>query len=718
MSSSPPRPRRYAAIGALLFGAAATCDLLLAQRETPWLAPVFGFGIGLAAGGLMGLVLGALLRLTVRVPAWGKLLMWLAAGFGVAVWLLTTLGVLNALEGKDRELALYSLAASIASGLGLVLIGMLFHPSPAKPAGLLAALRWRWRAPLLLFLLLASGTLIWADRALFIGTYPTAHLALRWGGLLLAFVVLCSALPARPLPRVPAAVLRGVAVLWALGSLVFVRPSHQAELGALLEAPYSALATNLLRTIGDPDRDGYSAFLGGGDCNSFDPNIHPGAAEIPGNGIDDNCRLGDAANVAEIPDPSTIPIPPEPAPHSVVLITIDTLRADHMSLYEYERQTTPKIDAWARTHGVTFDRAYTSGGWTSLALSSLFRGVYPRRLSWTRLHETNRFRLLREPLDDKLGPGEKAQKAYGMPIDERRKPLAHWLRRRGMKTLGVVDDGFSEFLSPALGLADGYDSYVLVDKLPKGQRGDRGVTIRASREIRNAPKDKPFFLWCHYFGPHNPDASHPNIKRFGNRTKDRYDHEILFMDEQVGALLEVITEAQAHRPVAVVLTSDHGENIRGKWRNHGIDLSEESIHIPLILNAPGIPPGRSNELVSLVDIMPTILELTRTPAPYNQDGKSLLQILKEGTDPSTPRIVLAELWRYDKEARVTADHIVATDGFYKLEWDIGTEARNLWRTIDRYRPRKRSYLGEVDATHLEDALGRYLEENGKVDVHD
>jgi hypothetical protein len=717
-SAPSVRPGRYAAVGAGIFACAAGADLLLGERELVWMALLAGLGVGIAAGVIVGGAAGLLFRLTYRLPIWAKGLFWLLVGSSVSAWLLITLGVLGALEGKDRALALYSLAASVLSGLGLLAVGMVFHPSPARPNGWLSSLRLPWRAPLVALSLGAGAALIWADRMLFTGTYPTAHLALRWGGLLMAFVAIHSATSGIVLPPRASRWLGGLGIVAGLAPLILIRPAHVVVVSALLDSPYSALATNLLRTLGDPDLDGYSALLGGGDCNSFDPNIHPGAAEIPGNGIDDNCRLGDAKLVSQIPDPDSVPVPAEAAPMSVVVITIDTLRADHMSLYEYERQTTPKIDAWTQANGVAFERAYTSGGWTSLALSSLFRGVYPRRLVWNRLYETNRFRLLRAPYEEELEKGERVQRAYGMPVEEPRRTLAHWLRRRGMQTTAVVDDGFSEFLSPELGLADGYEEYLLVDKLPKHERGDRGVTRHALKALRNAPKDRPFFAWFHYFGPHNPDSSHPGVKRFGNRVKDRYDHEILFMDSQVGQLLNAIDAERRTRPIAVILTSDHGENLHKNWRNHGIDLSEESIHIPLVLSAPEIPPGRSNRLASLVDVMPTVLALTKTPAPYDLDGINLVELLEDPSEASPPRVILSELWRYDKKANVVADRIIASDGFYKLEWNLETEAKGLWRTVDRYRPSKRSYLGEIEIPHIEETLGRYLEENGRVDVRD
>src|SRR5690606_28937573 len=152
---------------------------------------------------------------------------------------------------------------------------------------------------------------------------------------------------------------------------------------------------------------------------------------------------------------------------SVILITVDTLRPDRMGVYGAKRDTTPNLERWT-AGALRFDRAYTAGAWTSLALSSLFRGVYPRRLSWTWVYETNKFRPVTRPFQGQLRKGEKARKVFGSPIHDPRLTLGHYLRRRGMATVAVVDDGHSMFLEPELGIAgvDAFSHYFLADQLP------------------------------------------------------------------------------------------------------------------------------------------------------------------------------------------------------------------------------------------------------------
>src|SRR5690606_3721838 len=139
-------------------------------------------------------------------------------------------------------------------------------------------------------------------------------------------------------------------------------------------------------------------------------------------GVFGRAVLGDARRTRRLVHLATAAADrPGPAPLSVVLISIDTLRADRMSLYGYGRDTTPSIDEWAK-NATRFDRAYTGGPWTSLALSSMFRGVYPRRLEWTFLWETTRLRLLRR--GEPTMPGERKVKVYATPIDDSHRTLS------------------------------------------------------------------------------------------------------------------------------------------------------------------------------------------------------------------------------------------------------------------------------------------------------
>jgi arylsulfatase A-like enzyme len=694
----------------------AAVDVALGGEQVTTKTIVWALTIGLGAGLVIGALGGALLQAIGRRSLWLPVLVWLLAGGAVAGWLIEDLNVISLLDTRERKLALLALGGSVALGVALFTGGLLLQPRPRYPQGYLGSLRLGYRLlGTLAFLVFAAGA-VWADRTQFVGTYPGAHQALRWTGLLAAITSAVTLLPRVSIKGPFGGLLKTVTAAAVLYPFLTVKQTDYSELSALLEQPYSRLSLKLVRNVGDPDVDGYSMFLGGGDCAPFNRKVNPGAPEIPGNGIDDNCRWGDAAQRGGVTDPATVPVPSTPSPMSVVVITIDTLRADRMSAYGAQRDTTPAIKEWANKKGIRFNKAITPGGWTSLALSSLFRGVYPRRLTWTRLYETNKYRLLRAPVEEKLEPGEKSKKQFGMPLeDEPRKPLAWWLQRRGMQTVAVTDDGFSEFLSPENGMDNGYDVFSEVDSLPKAKQDDNGTADEAIKQMEALSPDKPFFMWVHFFGPHNPSKVHSGVKKFGESAMDKYDHEIRFADEQVGRLLKAI-DAQKGRKVAVILTADHGESVQGNGRNHGGNISEGILNIPLILSVPGMKARTSENVVSLVDIMPTVLALTETPAPPELDGRDLRDILADPEDQK--RIVFSETWQFGQDGEPKGDQIAASDGEYKLEWNLDNEAKKLWRRSDKDKPKKPNLLGQVAVPELEQALNTYLEENSSVKLVD
>jgi len=312
--------------------------------------------------------------------------------------------------------------------------------------------------------------------------------------------------------------------------------------------------------------------------------------------------------------------------------------------------------------------------------------------------------------DTSLERGEKLRRVYSMPLGEPRKPLATWLQRRGMKTIAVVDDGASQFLSLGLGMAEGFDSYLHVDDLPVHERDDRGVTKLAIRQIEHAAPLLPFFLWVHYYGPHQPNTRHPDGPASGDSETDLYDNEIAFLDRQLGRLLASIEEQRAHRELAVLLTADHGEHIAAHWRGHGVNLDEGSIRIPLFVSLPHEAPGRSEVVASLVDVMPTILALTRTPAPAHLDGADLVALSHD--QPVVARTMLADLWRFDADGSVVTDRIAVFDGSHKLVLDRANQASTF-----RSQPGDENDHPEdsVDVEHLTAAADRYLEQNRRVD---
>ena len=398
----------------------------------------------------------------------------------------------------------------------------------------------------------------------------------------------------------------------------------------------------------------------------------------------------------------------------MVLITVDTLSAPYMSLYGGKEKTSPGIDKWAK-HAAVFDRAYTSGGWTSLAISSMMRGVYPRHLKWTRLFETTTWRLVTQDELKDLKKGERERHMFGLPLDDPRITLPAWLSFRGMATSAVVNDGKSEFLDPKF-QKKGFDRFVDMDARVKGRPAtDEEVTRAAKEALRGLERQNgspPFFLWVHYFGPHVPNSQHPDVPRFGRDGVGRYEHEIAALDKEVSSLLKRLDALGKKRKLAVILTSDHGEVIHAAWRGHGREPVESGIRIPLVIKAASFEPGRYEPVVSLVDVFPTIAALTASPMPEHVDGVDLARIV-DGDPELTSRTLITETWRYAKDGKLISEYVAAFDGKRKLTIDMRTQARSL-RDQTHPEDEKQNLLSDRTQKFdsLEEALARHLEAGG------
>lgn len=667
--------------------------------------------LGVLAGAAFALGWGALFSLGGRLKSWWLVACWLSLGLAAGAELAAQLGVYSRLGGRDWKLAFAVLGGSLAVGLGVGALGILHQPRPGRPLGWIGArglgLRVLWAA--LLCAGCAAGT--WVDRNVETDGYVPAHTALRLlGHVLLGFAGLALwRTTALGWSRRASVLGLGAAalVLYGLLGLDAARP---ARLHRILERPYPELYLGGLRGLTDLDRDGYSSLFGGGDCAAFDARVHPGAQEIPNNGRDDNCQLGDLRALGGPPERPQVPT--EPSPNSVVLITIDTLRADHLSCYGYDKPTSPRLDAWA-AGALRFERAYTTGGWTTLALTSMFRGKYARKLRWTRLVETTRYRLLRAPLEPKLKPKEKARKVFMMPLEDPHPTLPQLLSRRGMHTAAVVDDSYTYVLDRGVGGFRHFNDYVEIDRASSKTRrsSDKATTRTALKMLRKLQKlDKPFLLWVHYFGPHAPSEGHRGVPRFGTGIAADYDHEIAYLDRQLGPLLDKLDAIAQKRPLSVLLTADHGESFSARGRSHGMNLREGGIRIPLLLKGPGLAAGVRRSPASLVDVMPTLLALTRTPAPRELDGVDLL-----GPGGPSERVLLTDTWRMDDEGELYRDLVGALDGRHKLGFDRLRQDYHLSRQDD---PDERDLVDTLDAPQLRAAIAEYLEAHGALIVHD
>jgi arylsulfatase len=314
-------------------------------------------------------------------------------------------------------------------------------------------------------------------------------------------------------------------------------------------------------------------------------------------------------------------------PHSVLLVTVDTLRADHLGVYGYGRETSPWLDGFAAGAAV-FESATTPRSKTTPAVASMLTGLYPHN---------HGVRTLYQPL-----PPE--------PVT-----LAEILDAAGYETAAFV----SNFVLRAdfCGLERGFDLYD--DDLP-AREPNRPVFERGAKETCDAVRAwlgagprAPFFLWIHLIDPHGPylpprrpfeaQARRPlppgTIPEYQDTGSDdledyvgRYDGEIRYADEEIGALFADLDRAGLLEDALVVFGADHGEGFgeHGEWFEHGADVFEPCARIPFVLRHPG---GRGAGLrlrapVSLVDVVPTVLDAIGLETEVRFDGVSLLPFLE------------------------------------------------------------------------------------------
>jgi arylsulfatase A-like enzyme len=692
---------------------ASVADLAFAP-DTPDPA-AFLWGVGLAAGSALlaaGLLAGSSLGLSL-LPwpvRWGA---WLAAALGLGLLLADELWAFDKLGTKDHRLAVMTLALCGAAGFGLGGLAAGVQGRAPDTPGLLLRLGLRWRLCAAALLLAAAGGMVVIDRTWYPGLYEEVHLGLRIASLFLATVAVL--LAGRGFSRMPRRVRAGAAAGAALATALTVLtlgPSAVTAVASIDSRPYPSLFLELLRRSTDLDRDGYSPLLAGGDCAPWDPAVHPGAAEIPGNGIDDNCLGGDLASRADYDEAvEDRPMPGEPAPLNVVLITVDAMRADRLRQAGYQRPVTPEISALA-DGSLVFANAYGTGSWTSIAVPTMMRSTYARRLRWTSYMETSTFRLVRLPFAGKLREEERPRHMFLLPSHERRKPLAWWLRRRGLHTMGVVNDGFSRMLSKPVGTGLGFAEFREVDEQADRRRGDAATADLAIAAVKDAVAAgrEPFYLWVHFFGPHAGRFRPPkqSLKYF-ETDGYLYDDRLAYTDTQVGRLLRKIDALPLARPVATILTADHGEEIVGKKTMHGNSVSEDALRVPLIVRAPGLPPRTVDAPVSTIDLLPTVLALTGTPAPPGLDGVDLLAVARG--EPVSRRLgLVADNWNIDKRGQFRRDQVAVFDGRHKLILNRQTGARSF--------EVQATGIGAPDPAarqRLERILLRYLDESAPLD---
>jgi arylsulfatase A-like enzyme/cytochrome c-type biogenesis protein CcmH/NrfG len=304
-----------------------------------------------------------------------------------------------------------------------------------------------------------------------------------------------------------------------------------------------------------------------------------------------------------------------PVSGPIIVISIDTLRADHLPAYGYRNVKTPAIDALA-ADGAVFERAYSHAPQTLPAHAAMLSGQLP--------FETG----VRDNAGFSVKPGERL--------------LPQMLRERGFATGGIVS---AYVLRKETGIAQGFDFFD--GDMPPGPpelsigqvQRDGGESERIAEHWLDSIGTSRAFLFLHLYEPHKPYAPPERFAEYAP-----YDGEIAYADEIVGRLVKYLKSHQLYDRSTIVLLSDHGEGLGDHGeQEHGLFLYDEAIHVPLIVKQEG-NAGAGRRIAALVqhlDLVPTILDLVKAPRVGSLAGRSLKPLL-EGTGTLPPPAIYSE----------------------------------------------------------------------------
>jgi len=307
---------------------------------------------------------------------------------------------------------------------------------------------------------------------------------------------------------------------------------------------------------------------------------------------------------------------------NVVVITIDTTRADHLGCYGYDRPTSPHMDALA-ARSVRFARCTSHVPITLPAHTSIMSGTFP---SYNGVRDNGRF-----------------------VVPEALVTLPELLAAQGYRTAAFIS---AFVLDSRYGLSHGFEIYndrYTADWSEEDLRDARlfrqGITDRPADQTTDAALewlaergDDPFFLWAHYYDPHQPLAP---PKPFDQLFHDSpYDGEIAFMDSQIGRLLEALESQGLWDNTLVVLTSDHGESLGQHGEDtHAVLVYDTTLHAALVIKPPaalGVAPAVVHDAVCHADILPTVCTILGVRGPESVQGRSLVPLLQGEHLPPAP----------------------------------------------------------------------------------
>ena len=380
--------------------------------------------------------------------------------------------------------------------------------------------------------------------------------------------------------------------------------------------------------------------------------------------------------------------PRKPSP-DVFLITIDTLRADHVGCYGYKQIESPTVDALA-ADGIRFTNAFTHSPITNTSHMTILTGLLPS------VHGVTDF---------------------AVPLAPQHVTWAELLKKRGYHTAAFIGAVILDSKTLAPGLDRGFDFY---DNFPaKTETKERWgrVERRGTEVVQHAEAwlDKhrtgPRFVWVHLYDPHDPYEPPPP---YSEKYKDRlYDGEIAYADSALGHLIATLKKSGAYDNAIVVLVGDHGEGLGEHGEEtHGLFLYDSTLHVPLIVKMPH--EAQKGLVVDAqartTDILPTVLGLTNIPIPQELNGASLVPLIK-GEDKSG-RALFGETdyplrWGWAPLRALRADNMKLIEAprpeLYRLDSDPG-EVKNLYSAdgaqVQTLRTEMAKWTAQLPAANL------------------
>ena len=334
-----------------------------------------------------------------------------------------------------------------------------------------------------------------------------------------------------------------------------------------------------------------------------------------------------AEALAASPETRIDPLPAVTEMPNILLYVVDTLRADHLGLYGYDKPVSPALDRFG-ARATVFDNAVAQSSWTRASMASIFTGLWPLK------HATN---------------GRKDV------LDPEAMTLAEILSAAGYVTVAKVRN-WNVF--PVFGFRQGFEEF---HKVREG-KADR-VNRLVEGWLDSRPQERPFFLWVHTVDPHEPYRppaatrelfmeegqkqfdldKHPGFKLTREMSDQErqsvvqyllalYDAEIAFNDRAFGELVALLEKLDLLDSTVVIFVSDHGEEFleHGTW-GHGRNLHAENLNVPMVVRFPDRGHGnRVEEVVQQIDLLPTLLDYIGLPIPAGVEGRSFLPLLSPG----------------------------------------------------------------------------------------